>query len=355
MLSDPIAPFVRLAELAAPCRTALLLLCCALLGAAGGWLIATVPFRKKLMDAPNARSSHTIPTPRGGGVGILAAFTLAGLTLRIPATFLSAAILISAVSFYGDYVRISVRLRLALQTVCGVIFLLPLLTGANAPLSPFLAGLPPFMVIPAAALTFLFVIGTANFFNFMDGIDGIAGLSGAIGFGLLGLFGILHFPGDSLRTALSLLAVCVSLACLGYLPFNMPRARVFMGDVGSILLGFVFAGLAVLLSRNWLETACFASLLFPFYADELTTIVVRVRDRENLFRPHRRHLYQILANELGVAHWIVAALYGAAQLIVGLAALAACSRGAWPLLILLASCFAFFIALTAHVRRIVRS
>ena len=177
-----------------------------------------------------------------------------------------------------------------------------------------------FLILP---LIFIFLIGTANFYNFMDGINGIAGLSGVIGFGLLGLYTLYRPNPDPFQTPLSLLSICIALACLGYLPFNMPRARVFMGDVGSILLGFVFAGLVVTLARNYLEMVCFAALLFPFYADELTTMVVRLRDRENLTRSHRRHLYQLLVNEFGIAHWKISAAYAVAQLAIGAGALIA--------------------------------
>jgi Fuc2NAc and GlcNAc transferase len=187
----------------------------------------------------------------------------------------------------------------------------------------------------------------------MDGINGIAGLSGVIGFGLLGLHNLYRTPPDAFQTALSLLSVCVALACLGYLPFNMPRSRVFMGDVGSILLGFVFAGLVVTLARNYLEMVCFAALLFPCYADELTTIVVRLQNRENLIRSHRRHLYQLLVNEFGMPHWKISSIYGAAQLCIGAGVLAVYPFGVGVVLIFLTVFFAGFTLLTAHVRKIV--
>ncbi len=95
MIHDPATFFIQLVALVTQYRTALLFLVCVGLGAAGAWLIAGMAFRERLLDIPNERSSHTVPTPRGAGVGILAAFIVAGLTLRIPTTFLFAAILIS--------------------------------------------------------------------------------------------------------------------------------------------------------------------------------------------------------------------------------------------------------------------
>ena len=143
----------------------------------------------------------------------------------------------------------------------------------------------------------------------MDGINGIAGITGIVGFGLLAFSAFLSGSDSSFVT----LAICMSLSCLGFLPFNMPRARVFMGDVGSILLGFVFAGMVIWLSRNLLDFICLSAFLFPFYADEFTTMAVRIRDGENLTHPHRRHLYQLLTNEKGISHWKISVGYGLAQ------------------------------------------
>jgi Fuc2NAc and GlcNAc transferase len=194
------------------------------------------------------------------------------------------------------------------------------------------------------------MIGTANFYNFMDGINGIGGLSGVIAFGLLGAYTLYYAPLYGYREKMSLLSICIALACLGFLPFNMPRARVFMGDVGSILLGFVFAALVVMLARNYLEMICFAELLFPFYADELTTMAVRLRDRENLVQSHRRHLYQLLVNEAGMAHGKVTWIYGATQLAVGAGVLFFNAYGACPVMLFLTVCFIAFALVSLLIR-----
>ena len=352
MIHDLTTFFVRLVELVAQYRTILLFAACMWLGAVGAWLIAGMAFRERLLDIPNERSSHSAPTPRGAGVGILAAFIMAGLTLRIPTTFLFAAILISAISLYGDYFRISVRFRLVVQALSTLILLFPLLPRLSANYALSTLGFTPFLFLLILLLIFIFIIGTANFYNFMDGINGISGLSGVIAFGLLGVYTLYRPPLDTLQHTLSLLSICVSLACLGYLPFNMPRARVFMGDVGSILLGFVFACLVVTLSQSCLEVVCFTALLFPFYADELTTMTVRFRNHENLTQSHRRHLYQLLANEFGIAHWKISSAYGATQLAIGAGVLVFHSYGVWVVLIFLTVCFICFTLLTAHIRKI---
>ncbi len=355
MMQDIQAGFNQLFGWVTQHRILMLFITCAGLGAAGAWLIAGIPFREHLLDAPNERSSHTELTPRGGGVGIFAAFIAAGLTLRIPTTFLFAAVLISTVSFYGDYIRISVKFRFTVQLVAAMLFLFPLLPSLSEHFALSYFGFSPFIFFLILALILLFVIGTANFYNFMDGINGIAGLSGVIAFGLLGAYTLYLTPANPYYAALPKLSICIALACLGYLPFNMPRARVFMGDVGSILLGFVFAAMVVTLARNYDEMICFAGLLFPFYADALTTMAIRLRDHENLFRPHRRHLYQLLANEAGIAHWKVTLLYAAMQLVVGAGILMANAYKLWVMVIFLTVSFVLFTFISLFVRKKIES
>lgn len=354
MIVDLTSIFAQLVDQVTRCRIPMLFTTCVVLGSLGAWLIAGMPFREHLLDMPNGRSAHTTPTPRGGGVGILAAFVLAGLTLRIPTTFFFAALFLSAVSFYGDYLRISVKFRLMVQFIATLVCLFPLLPrlSENYALSAF--GLPPFVffLLLFLPLIFLFVIGTANFYNFMDGINGIAGMTGIIGFGLISLYyyQYLHVPVTPV-SGFAVLAAAVAFSCLGFLPFNMPEARVFMGDVGSVLLGFIFAGVVVTLSHGFLDLICMASFLFLFYADGVTTMWVRLRDHEKLTQSHRRHLYQLLANEFDVSHWKVTMLYGLVQLIIGFSVIWARQGGPAPVLLLLALYFIAFALISFYVRR----
>jgi Fuc2NAc and GlcNAc transferase len=181
----------------------------------------------------------------------------------------------------------------------------------------------------------VFIVGTANYYNFMDGINGIAGITGLLGFALLA--GYVNLIGGP--AAVTGVPVCLSIACLGFLPLNMPKARVFMGDIGSILLGSVFAGLIWLAAERVLDFVCMASFLFPFYVDELTTVLVRLKDGETLTKPHRRHYYQLLANEKGIAHWKVSAGYGVFQLVVGISVLMVRGYGLSAVILLLAGWF----------------
>lgn len=278
-----------------------LILGCFLLGGAGAWLVSKAGPGWGLIDAPTERSSHTHPTPKGGGVGILLAFGAAGLFLGVSPFFLLPAFLLALTSLAGDRLPLSPRLRLLVQFLAaGVV------VGHGAA-----GGLFPGWLGVAAAL--IYVVGTANFYNFMDGINGIAGLTGVIAFSLLANHG---YSGGK-DVGLTTLCAGLAAACLGFLPFNCPRAKVFMGDVGSILLGFVYAAVVVTFAGSLGEGLVLMSYLFPFYADELLTMVERLVDRQSLFRPHRRHLYQVLVNEGGLPHWQVAAGYGFVQVVVG--------------------------------------
>ena len=181
----------------------------------------------------------------------------------------------------------------------------------------------------------------------MDGINGIAGITGVVGFGLVAFYA-LH---SGINAPLVALAICISFACLGFLPFNMPDARVFMGDVGSILLGFVFAGMVVYLSQSLMDFICLAAFLFPFYADEITTMMIRIKDGERLSRPHRRHMYQLLANECEIPHWKVSLGYGIFQLIVGISVILVKSMGLLGILSILTFYFFSFLIFSHIVRK----
>jgi len=310
---------------------------CIILGGAGAWLISRWGNVLGFLDSPNDRSSHEGVVPKGGGFGILAAFFVCSVVLSVSKVFWIPAVLVSLFSFWGDRSEIRPKTRLLFQFAAGVILLTGVLlekesTAVAHTLVPLLA---------------IFVVGTANYYNFMDGINGIAAITGIVGFGLLALASLLS-GSDSSFTVLS---ICISLSCLGFLPFNMPKAKVFMGDVGSVLLGFVFAVMVVLVSKNFLDFVCLASFLFPFYADELTTMAVRIKDGEKLSQPHRRHLYQLLANEKGISHWKISVGYGLLQLVVGVSILLVKHYGNIVILSLLIVYFVTFIVVSSYIRK----
>ncbi|MEE4240211.1 MAG: glycosyltransferase family 4 protein [Desulfopila sp.] len=275
-----------------------------ILGGAGAAAIIFFAPHLGLVDIPNDRSSHSTPTPKGGGIGILAAFLLACTATGQPLLFSFAAASIALLGLQSDRREFSPQLRLFLQFFCAGLAVLPLYSNL----------VPGMMTVVLLPLFLLFIVGTANFYNFMDGINGIAAITGAVAFGFLAFY---PTPGTS-ETVFRAIPAAISFSCLGFLPFNFPRARVFMGDIGSVLLGFLFAFLVLALSSTVLEFLCYASLLFPFYIDELSTMIIRLKNGENLTEAHRKHLYQILANEASLPHWKVSLLYGLLQVVVGI-------------------------------------
>ncbi len=292
------------------------------------------------VDYPSERSSHGRPTPKGGGIGILAAFILASAVLHIPGAFWIPAAFLALLSFYGDRYSLSPKVRLPFQFAAAIIVVQFMNYGSDL------------SIIFHIAMA-VFIVGTANCYNFMDGINGIAGLTGLVGFSFLALFSMVVRSNYNIAA----LSICLALACLGFLPFNFPKAKLFMGDVGSILLGFVYAAMVVLLSKNILDFVCLSAFLFPFYADELVTMTVRINNRENLLLPHRKHYYQLLANEMGMDHWKVSSGYFLLQIVVGILILLARPFG-FPLVALIIA--AFFIAfvfanLTIRKRIAIRS
>ncbi len=322
-----------------------LYLVCFILAGVGAWVVSKFAYKCSLIDIPGDRSSHEIPIPKGGGIGILAAFALASMVLKIPSGFWLSATILALISLHGDRSELSPKFRVTVQFIATISFLL---TSRSLILAPYHSLLP--FLLWLLFLT-IFIVGTANFYNFMDGINGIAAITGIVGFGLLALYSFLS-DRDSLFVVLS---ICISLSCLGFLPFNMPKAKVFIGDVGSILLGFVFAAMVVWLSRDVLDFMVLSAFLFPFYVDELTTLVVRIKDRDRLTRAHRKHLYQLLANEMGITHWKISVGYGLLQLIVGVSVLVVKPVGIVVVMLLLAGWFGVFILLTFRFSKRIRA
>ncbi len=306
-------------------------------GAIGSWCIARFGHKLFLIDIPTKRSSHHIKIPKGGGVGILAVFTFCAINLSFSKSLWIPAAFLSLVSFLGDINEISVRLRLVIQSVCSVIFLICMFQQRHVCPEAYLWILP--LVI--------FIVGTTNFYNFMDGIDGIAGIGGVIGFSFLALYAYL-FNKAYLSITFN---ICIALSCIGFLFFNFPKAKVFMGDVGSILLGFVFAVKVLSLSNSFIDVVCLSSFIFPFYADVLTTMVVRLKNGEKLSEPHRKHLFQLFANEYGFSHWKVSVGLGRIQLFIGSTILLIKDKGIISVLSLLLLYFILFSYVSCYVRQ----
>jgi len=271
--------------------------------------------RAGFLDLPGARSSHARPTPKGGGVGMVLAFVWVAIATGLAPLLWIPLLALAILSFANDLHSISAGMRLAAQFTAALLVLGGTLWAGHA-------SWPVFLLLPAL----FFVVATTNCYNFMDGINGMAGITAVVAFA--GLF----FFGGAAATPLSSPIMAVMGALLGFMPFNLPRAKLFMGDVGSIFLGFLFATSVCLIARSWTEFFVFASFLFPFYADEAVTVAERLWRGESLLAPHRRHLYQFLANERGIAHWKVSAAYGLIQILVAALVVIGGRHGLWSVL-----------------------
>lgn len=271
-----------------------------LLAAAGTVLWRRWALRRGILDLPVARSSHAEPVPRGAGVAMASAMLL-GLALLGEdsdrrAGVLASIALAAMLGLMDDLRPLPVARKLAGQGLAA----LPLALAFPLP-----AALLPFDLHPGLAVLGSLGLGVLfmNTWNFMDGINGIAaGAASAVALAGLGAAALgLAAPG--------LLAGVLLAACLGFLPFNAPRARVFMGDCGSHALGIALTAL-LLQSRTPAEAGLLLAAVAPFLVDVLGTLVQRARDREPLGTAHRRHLYQRLVRS-GYSHASVAAAYAA--------------------------------------------
>jgi len=307
------------------------------LGALCAALVSKYSNKIALLDNPNERSSHLLPTSRGGGIGIWLAFMFVGLFVVKDTFFIPIAGVAGLLGLLEDYFTISSKLRLLIQVVISssVIFLF--------------SGFPTSSVAIVSFLFWLvFITGTTNFYNFMDGINGIAGLTGIVGFGLLAFFAFFIIN----DTEVALTSIALLSACLGFLPFNFPKAKVFMGDTGSIFLGVVFASFVLKLSASIDIFLCLAMFLSNFYADAILTMYYRYRRGENLMKAHRSHLYQYISNELKIPHWIVSSIYALTQCIFGVLAIITYSKGLLSQMVLVGTFVGLFIVAYRFIKRI---
>ena len=252
--------------------------------------------RRAILDHPNDRSSHSVAVPRGGGLAVtavLAGVWAWGLWWRGEeiASFLplAALLLLAAVSWLDDLRDLPFWLRLGVQFTAVGLALPWVLTDGGVT-----GGLVPLWL--EVAVICLSWVGFINFFNFMDGIDGISGVE-AVGIGL-GFIGLAHVA--SLPAGIIELAPVIAAASLGFLCWNWHPAKIFLGDVGSVPLGFVLGGLLWMLAGAGLWAA---ALILPLYylADAGLTLLKRATRGQKFWQAHREHCYQI-AVQRGHSH-----------------------------------------------------
>jgi UDP-N-acetylmuramyl pentapeptide phosphotransferase/UDP-N-acetylglucosamine-1-phosphate transferase len=254
-----------------------------------------------VLDHPNERSLHSLPTPRTGGVAILAA-VLGGFVLIalweeagkfLPLLGLSA-VLMASLSFMDDRRGLPVRVRLLGHLVSAGILVASGLVLNHVSLPGVMWEWPAWMGV---IFSFLFLIWMVNLYNFMDGMDGFAGGMAVIGFGTLALLGVL--AGNSLFAATGLM---IAAATAGFLVFNFPPARIFMGDTGSSVLGLLAGALVLWAARANLFPFWVGLLVFsPFLVDATVTLLRRLLRGERVWQAHKTHYYQRLV-QLGWGH-----------------------------------------------------
>lgn len=292
------------------------------------WVIAWLHHRR-VLDHPNERSSHSAPTPRGGGIGVLAvALPLLAAVFWLyrpgaiePLAVLALTLALAVLSWLDDLRGLPVALRFAghIAAVAAALTLLP------DRLLVFQGVLPLALDRVAAALAWVWFI---NLYNFMDGIDGLAGVETiAIGGGLFAVVATAGAAAGSDGVALALASLLTAAAAAGFLVLNWNPARVFMGDVGSIALGYLLGWFLLTLAAWGFWTA---ALILPAYylADATLTITRRALAGERVWEAHSKHFYQ-RAVQRGLGHGRVARTIAAGNLCLALIALASAHTVGW--------------------------
>ena len=271
--------------------------------------------RFNIIDKPNHRSAHTEITLRGGGIVFPIAFMLFfiistwGKLVHLPLhdqaaenqnelLFGIGLLLLCTISFLDDLYDLSSKIRIVFHII-SVSFLLAFLNA--------------FVLLPIWAIPILYIliIGILNAYNFMDGINGITGL-----YSLVALLSLLYVNQNMVSFVDRDFIIYPVLACLVFLFFNFrKKAKCFMGDIGSMGIAFWVVALIGLLMMKTGEIK-WILFLAVYGVEVIFTILERLKLKENIFEAHRRHLYQLLANEKKISHLKVSALYAAVQLIV---------------------------------------
>jgi UDP-N-acetylmuramyl pentapeptide phosphotransferase/UDP-N-acetylglucosamine-1-phosphate transferase len=272
------------------------------------WMLKS-RFARFVLDHPNERSLHEDPVPRTGGLAIMLALTCAGLVL-LPGSlvWLAPAVMLALLSFVDDVRGLPVTVRFAGQLIVSAAFT-----------AWVLAGLPLTWVAVATLIT----AWLANLYNFMDGSDGLAGGMAAIGFGCCGLGALAAGEIDLAAASLS-----ITGAAAAFLVFNLHPARIFMGDVGSIPLGFLAAAFGLLGWRAGAWPVWFPLLVFsPFVVDATVTLARRLLRGDKVWQAHKEHYYQRLVR-MGWGHRRTAFVEYGVMLAAGASALWAAQREA---------------------------
>jgi len=263
------------------------------------WLLRRYALARSLIDMPNARSSHSVPTPRGGGVAIVVSFLMALPLLFVGAdvsqsvtwALIGGGAAVAVLGFLDDHGHIAARWRLLGHFIAALWALF------------WLGGLPaislPGLVVNLGwfgqVLAAFYLVWMLNLYKFRDGIDGLASIEAMCA--CLGAC-LVYWLGD--YEMLIWVPLLLSMAVLGFLYWNFPAARIFMGDAGSGFLGFVLGVLS--LSAAWQNTSLlwvWLILLGVFIVDATFTLIRRLMRGDKVYEAHRSHAYQFASRKVG--------------------------------------------------------
>jgi Fuc2NAc and GlcNAc transferase len=296
----------------------------------GSWLFAR---RGGLgYDTPNTRSSHIVATPRGGGVAfvIVAYLIYYGLSLsgvigpdrQFELGILLPSFLVFLLGVVEDLKGTRILTRFGLE---GLIALLPISQGLywhDVGITPYSLNIAPALGI---GLTILWLVWGTNLYNFMDGLNGIAASQGIVLAGTLALI-----LGNYSASNAVLFSTLLLFTLAGFLPINFPKAKMFMGDSGSLFLGFLFAALPLYVQTkaSTFSLPLGILLLSPFFFDALITLLIRFFKGEDLAKAHKTHFYQKF-QQIYCSHFIPTITYTILGLTSGGAILFYKDIGAW--------------------------
>ena len=266
--------------------------------------------RRRIIDHPNERSSHSMPTPRGGGLAIVILVLGTGLWFASEAgwsrslIYVACGAVIAYLGWRDDIRSLSSRVRLAVQALVAIISIVGL-GYFKAVTIPMFGELQ--LGVVGIMITFLWIMGLTNAYNFMDGIDGMAGgvaFAGGVGWMLLSFN-----TGYLVNSFAFWVAVAIAASSLGFLAHNWSPAKIFMGDVASTFLGYSFAVLPLIAIDKEGDSLMLGTLLmWTFIMDAGITFIQRLVKREAVFSAHRSHLYQRLIKR-GYTHAAISSLY----------------------------------------------
>lgn len=257
------------------------------------YIIRLYALKFKIIDIPNKRSSHTIPTPRGGGLAIVICWYI-GITIlfavgQIAANLyyaLMSGLILAIISLIDDVISLKPTVRLSAQMISAILAIFLLKENLAVIISGWTIS-TQFILVPLFVIAIIWFI---NLYNFLDGIDGYASVE-AISVAII----IYLFTGNLICI---LLIACVS----GFLFWNWPKARIFMGDVGSTQLGFILIVLGIYFNNEGqFNLILWIIITSPYWFDATLTLYRRWRNKEKLSQAHKKHIYQRIVQS-GFSH-----------------------------------------------------